>query len=173
MHRWLATALVAVLVAPAAPAAEREVIRTDWADFGKQAADRKLLGRSAHVRLQDGRAVKTAITGFNENSLVVRASRSTALWKTVDGKAEIPRGQVAAVRFSGKVKRHGLIGALAGLGAGAGVAAATVAQTGITEGPFVIILPIAGVAMAGIGALAGYYIGRAAGTPAPEFVIVP
>jgi hypothetical protein len=161
---------LALLLAHPAWGAGREVIHTDWPDFAKQIADRHLAGRSARVRLAEGREVKARDLEAGAAGLSVAATRATRRWKTAGGRAEIPRDQVVSVRFDGRMGHGGLIGGLAGMGAGAGIGAAIASSAEVYEGAAVILVPVAAVALAGIGAVSGYFVGRAVSRRAPEFV---
>jgi len=77
------------------------------------------------------------------------------------------------VRFDGHTGKGGLWGGLAGLGAGAGIAAAITTSTDCFEGPCIILLPATGVAAAVRTAVAGYYAGRGMSPLAPELVLSP
>ncbi len=168
--RLLVSTLILTLTTVPAWAAEREVIRTEWSGFQKQIADRRLTGHSARVTTGT-KSVKTEVRGVSDTELVVRATRGTKQWSGGSGEARIPKDEVTSVRFDGRVGKKRLVGALAGLGAGAGIAAVTVAQTEVSEGVGIILIPIFGVAIAAGGALAGYFIGCAADQPAPEFIL--
>lgn len=172
IRRQLGAVVAAIFLAGAAAAAEREVIKADWGHFEQQVSARKLTGRSVRVRLSGGGEVKTNLLQVTDAGLVVRATRATQRWRSGEN-AQIPKDQVASVRFEGRMGHHGLIGALIGFGAGAGIGAAVAANSDLTEGPAVIILPVAGAAIAITGWVSGYYIGRSTGRLAPEFVLVP
>ena len=160
MRQFVSLALVLCLGAPLI-AAEREVIRTDWSRFQQMVSDRKLLGRSAHVRLKDGREVKVKVQQITDSGI------------TVGSPPEVPRTEIASVRFDGKLGRRGLWGTLIGAGGGAAIGGAIVASSDISEGPFVIILPASIGLLALIGGLVGYWIGHASAPHAPEFVLQP
>jgi len=160
MRQFVTLALVLCLVAPLI-AAEREVIKTDWTRFWQVAQERKLLGRSAHVRLRDGREVKGKVQQITDAGI------------TLGSRPEVPKAEVASVRFDGKLGHRGLWGTLIGAGGGAAIGGAIVASSDISEGPFVIILPASIGLLALIGGLVGYWIGHASAPHAPEFVLQP
>jgi hypothetical protein len=163
--------LATILLAGPACAADREVIRSGWSGFQGQVAARKLTGRSVRIVLSSGGQVKTDLLEVTDSGLAVRATRATKQWKSSQGYARIPREQIATVRFGGRVGSHGLIGALAGLGAGAGIGAAVANGISCNEGSCLYIKPPVGAAFVATGVVAGYFIGRATGRPAPEFVL--
>jgi hypothetical protein len=164
--------LAAVLLAELAVAAEREVIQSDWQGFQQHVNQLHFRGRSARIRLHNGGEVKTELLEVNGDAMRVRLTRALRQWKSGEGVAEIPKDQVASVRFGGRMGHGGLIGGLAGLGAGAGIGAAVAMNTDCFEGVCVVLRPVAGVAFACIGSLIGYLVGRATGRPAPEFVLI-
>lgn len=170
-YRALSVVLTVTISGANLQAADRETIRADWNGFRGQVSDRGLKGRSARVELASGAEVHSKVLDAVANGLVVNANRSARQWKTGDGTALIPLDQIRKVRFDGRLGHGGLLGLALGAGAGAAVAGATVAQTDITEGIGVILLPIIGVAVTVGGAIAGYFIGKSASRPAPEFVI--
>jgi len=165
--------LAAILLAGPLAAAEREILQTDWNHFQQRVAGLKLEGRSVRVRLRGGGELKTNLLRVEDTGLAVRLTRAARQWKSGEDTARIPKEQVAAVRFGGRMGHRGLIGALAGLGAGAGIGAAVATSIECYEGACVAVVPAAGAAIAGIGTVAGYFIGRATGRPAPEFVLTP
>lgn len=167
----MSLALAAILLAQPLLAADREVIHTDWNGFRQQVSSRKLEGRPAQIRLSGGSDIKTTLLEGTDAALVVRANRATQQWKSADGKAHIPKDQVASVRFGGRSGKRGILGGLIGLGAGAGIGAAIATGHDITEGSLVVILPVVAVGVAIGCGLAGYFIGRSMDRPAPEFVL--
>jgi hypothetical protein len=169
--RLFAIALAAILAAEPLSAARHEVIKSDWDGFLRYVSALKLNGRSVRIRFLNGGEVKSSLVEATNAFLVVGANRATKQWSSGQDMARIPREQVASLRFSGRVGNHGRLGLIAGLGAGAGVAAALTTKVGCYEGPCVIVLPVAGVTVTAIGGVAGYFVGRSTGRPAPEFVL--
>jgi hypothetical protein len=171
MTKQLACALVGMLFVESV-ASGREVVRADWSVFRKQVEARGLMGRSARIVLTGGERVGTTILSIDDMALEVRSTRATKSWNTGNERARIPRDQVHSVRFAGRMGSRGrLIGALAGAGGGAAIGAAVAYGVSGPSGPEQIVAPAAGVAIGVIGFLAGYFIGRTADKPAPEFVI--
>jgi len=160
MRQFVSLALVLCLGAPLI-AAEREVIRTDWSRFQQMVSDRKLLGRSAHVRLKDGREVKGKVQQITDAGIALGSP------------PEVPRAEIASVRFDGKLGHRGLWGMLIGGGGGAAIGGAIKASSDVTEGPVAILIPASIGGLALIGGLIGYLIGRASAPHAPEFVLQP
>ncbi len=169
--RIIAVALAAMLLTEPVLAVEPEVVRTSWSDFQQQISARRLAGRNLRITLADGNTVKTNLLEATDAALVVRATRAARQWKSTDGYARIPREQVAAVRFSGRTGTHKLIGTLAGGLAGGGIGAAVGTSMGCNEGSCMVVQPAVGAAFLITGIVAGYFVGRAMGTPAPEFVL--
>jgi len=170
--RQIALALVAMLLLQSV-AAGREVVRADWGAFRKQVEARNLMGRSVRIVLTSGDRLGTTILSVDDRGLEVRSTRDTISWNTGNDRARIPQDRVRSVRFNGRMGSKGRqIGGLAGLGAGAaiGVAVGYGVDTG-DEGIAKLIMTVAGLAIAVTGFLAGYFIGRTADKPAPEFVI--
>jgi RNase P/RNase MRP subunit p29 len=163
--------LIAVLLAEPVAAASREVIKTGWNGFQEQVSARKLTGHSVRITLQGGGVAKTNLLQATPTGLVVRETRETKQWNSEKGKSTIPNEQVVSVRFAGRVGHKRLIGALAGLGGGAAIGAAFATGSDLTEGVGVILIPVGAASIAVIGAVVGYFVGRAFDRPAPEFVI--
>jgi hypothetical protein len=169
--RPVAILLSALLMASAALGREREAIRTDWAGFTRQVSERDLSGHSVRIRLSGGGEVKTKLLEVTADALAVRSKRDLSQWNSGDGKASIPRDQVASVRFGGRTGHARLIGALTGLGGGAAIGAGVATNLGIWEGPGLIFKPLIGAAFAVTGLVTGYFIGRAFSRPGPEFIL--
>lgn len=147
-------------------------MRADWSVFRKQVDARNLMGHSARIVLTSGDRVGTTIHSLDDTALEVRSTRSAKNWNTGNDRARIPRDQVRSVQFSGRMGSRGrLIGALAG-GGGAAVGVAVGYGVSGPSGPEQILAPAVGVVIAVIGFVAGYFIGRTADQPAPEFEIV-
>lgn len=171
MTRLIACALVGMLLVASA-ASGREVVRADWGVFREQVETRRLMGRSARIVLTSGERAGTTILSIDDLALEVRSTRATKRWNTGNERARIPRDQVRSVRFAGRMGSRGrLIGALTGLGGGAAIGSAVAYGISGPSGPEQILAPMAGVAIAVTGLLAGYFIGRIADKLAPEFVI--
>ncbi len=171
--RYLAIALAAILSAEPLAAAEGEIIKTDWNGFRREVAARKLRGRAVRIGLAAGGEVKTNLLELTDTGLEARVTRATKQWATAGGNAQIPREQIVSVRFGGRTGHGGRTGALIGIAAGAGTAAAIATSVDCFEGGCLIALPVAGVALAAIGGVAGYFIGRSTGKPGPEFSLAP
>lgn len=163
----LGLALVALLLAAPGQAAEREVIRADWNGFQQQVSMRKLLRRNVRVTLSGGGEIKTALVRVDNNGLIVKATKAAKQWASGPEQAMIPREQVSAVRFGGRIGHRGLIGGLVGLGAGVGIPVGIGASRGYEEVP----IALAAIPLGPICGTAGYLIGHFIDKPAPEFVI--
>jgi RNase P/RNase MRP subunit p29 len=157
------------LAVEAVSAAEPSVLKLDWDNFQRQVAERKLNNRKALIGLTTGDVVEAHLLHAGDEGLVVKSNRATKQWATAKGEAMLPRAVVSAVTFRGKVGRRGLIGGLAGLGAGAGIAAAsaTTMDGGSCEGGSCGIVVVAVPVLA----VAGWFIGHAANPSAPSFLI--
>jgi hypothetical protein len=157
--------LVALLLAAPGLAAEREVIRADWSGFRQQVSMRKLLRRNVRVTLSGGGEIKSTLVRVEDNGLIVKATKAAKQWASGPEQATIPREQVSAVRFGGRIGHRGLIGGLVGLGAGVAIPLVIAASR---EDPYAVLgAPPLGL----IGGTAGYLIGHFTDRPAPEFVI--
>jgi hypothetical protein len=157
--------LVALLLAEPGLAAEREVIRADWSRFRQQVWMRKPFQRHVRVTLSGGGEIKTTLVRVEDNGLIVKATKAAKQWAFGPEQAMIPREQVGAVRFGGRIGHRGMIGGLVGLGAGVAIPVGIGAWrddpwTGLAA---ILLGPICGTA--------GYLIGHAIDKPAPEFVI--
>lgn len=171
--RAVTIVLAANFCAASASAAEREVIKTNWAGFRQEAASRKLIGRTVRIQLAGGSEIKTRLRSIDDAGVITSLSKATQAWKSTQDRALIPQREIRSVRFEGHTGKAALIGGLAGLGAGAGIAAAMTATAECSEGPCIILLPAIGVAVAVGTALAGYFAGRGLSPLAPEFVLAP
>jgi hypothetical protein len=165
----MAGVLAIILAAQPMMAAERDVIRADWNLFQEEVAARKLHSRSVRIALEGGGEVKTTVYHVTSAGLTVRLNKSLKQWQKGDN-ALIPKEQVASARFGGRVKTHGSVGLLAGLGAGAAIAAAYTTNTGCDESGCIALMG-AGIALAAAVAVAGCLVGRRIGQPAPEFIL--
>lgn len=171
--RTVTLVLAANFCAASATAAEREVIKTDWAGFRQEVSARKLNGRSVQIQLAGGSQVKTRLHSIDDTGVITSLSKATQAWKSTQDRALIPQREIRSVRFDGHTGKGALIGGLAGLGAGAGIAAALTMSADCSEGPCIILLPAIGVAVAVGTAFAGYFAGRGLSPLAPEFVLAP
>jgi hypothetical protein len=171
--RLFAIALTASLSCGDVLGREREVVRCDWTTLDQQIKARHLGGGKARIRLAGGAEIQAKVLGVAGAGLRVHENRATRQWKTAGGEAVVPKEQAASLRFEGRKGKGRLIGTLAGAGAGAGIGAAIVTGTDVDEGWFFIIIPVAAVAIAIIGGVAGYFTGRAFDTPNPEFILTP
>jgi hypothetical protein len=171
MIRRMALALTGMLLIESA-ALGREVVRADWGTFKSQAGARGLIGRSARIVLTSGDRLGATILSIDEAALEVRSTRATRSFDQGNERARIPREQVCAVRFNGRMGSKGrLLGTLAGVGGGAAIGAAVGYGISGPSGPEQVLAPLAGVAIGVLGLAAGYFIGRTADKAAPEFVI--
>jgi hypothetical protein len=169
--RQIVCALVGILLVEPA-ASGREIVRADWGAFREQVETLRLMRRSVRIVVTSGERVGTTILSIDDMALEVRSTRATRSWNTGNERARIPRDQVRSVRFAGRMGSRGrLIGALTGLGGGAAIGSAVAHGISGPSGPEQIFAPMAGVAIAVTGLLAGYFIGRTADKLAPEFVI--
>jgi hypothetical protein len=169
--RIMACLLATVLMAETAWSAPQETVRADWAKFTGAVASQGLKDRAVRVTLKGGKTIKTRLFDAGPEGITVALSRATRQWKAAGGDALIPKDQVARVRFGGRVKSHGLLGAAIGGGAGAAIGAGIAASKTPSEGVGIVIVPLVAVGLAVGGALAGYFIGRRAGQEAPEFIL--
>ncbi|MBL0156410.1 MAG: hypothetical protein IPP47_04830 [Bryobacterales bacterium] len=150
----------------AAPQPEQAV---SWAELRSAITSQKLADRMVKIRLASGEEIKSRLQRVDDDAVVVVSTRKTdKLWKSTNQEARIPRAEVAGVEFQGRRGKNGLIGGLAGLGAGVGLAALALANSE-AEG----VMALAGVLLIPIGAIGGYLIGGATNEPLPHFRIVP
>jgi hypothetical protein len=154
------TSLLALLLFTPVYGRSPEVVRTDWNSLQRQLGRQKKI-KHVRVQLRSGEAIKTDVNEIRDDGLVIKRQRL------------IPKDQVASLRLSGRRGNGRLYGTLIGLGAGAGVGGAIAAGTSdINEGVFVIVRPLMVVAITGVGAVTGYFIGNAMDRQAPEFIVV-
>lgn len=160
-----------VVLCAALTAADREVVRTDWNGFQNQFSTRSLNGHSARITLAGGQLIKTNVLRVTDSAVVVHANRATRQWDSGKSDAAIPKGQVTSVQFGGRTGNKRIIGLLAGFGGGAAIGAAIAASSDVSEGIGIILIPMAAGAIAITGGVVGYFIGKAADRPGPEFVL--
>jgi hypothetical protein len=172
--RCLAIWVVAVSICEPAVAARREIVKTDWNGFERRVSEQKLEGRKVRIQLAGGSEIKARLIRTSGNGVILHVNRATSQWKTSKKEALLPRDQIRSVRFEGHLGHRGLFIGLASFGTAIGVGTALAASQDafeLSEGPLVIATPAAIVLGAiGIG-VAGFFIGRATGPLAPEFVI--
>jgi hypothetical protein len=138
-------------------AREPEVIKTDWTGFQQRATHFR--GRTIRVSDTGGAETKSILKSVEANGISVESKGSTKL---------IPRESVSRVRVTGRTGKGGLIGALAGLGAGAAIAGGVAASDNNACEAGTCLYGIIAVP---ITVVAGWLIGRSLGPPAPTFVI--
>lgn len=161
--------LVCCLVVQPVCAAQQPDQAVSWAQLRSEITSQKLVDRTLKIRLASGEEIKSRLQRVDDDAVVVVSTRKTdKLWKSTNKEARIPRAEVKALEFQGRRGKNGLIGGLAGLGAGVGLAAIALANSE-AEG----VMAIAGVILIPIGAIGGYLIGEATNQPLPHFRIVP
>jgi len=169
MIRRALTACIAMLMAAdLGSAGERMIVKTDWAGFQDQVAQRKLKNRNVRISLASGDQIKARLMRVEESGIVVSSNRATKQWVSNKGEATVPRDAISSVRFDGRVGRGGQIAGLVGLGTGAvvtGIWASGMGGTceGGSCGAALFLIPLA--------AVGGWLIGRATAQPAPLFDI--
>ena len=124
----------------------------------------RLNNRAVWSSLRTGERIKLFLKKTSEDGLVVHANGRTKEWNLGKGEAKVPRAMIQSVRFTGKVGRGGLIGGLAGLGAGGALIGA--AATGESEG-YVRAASLLAPILFGV---AGYFVGSVFSPSAPAFV---
>lgn len=173
-RRGILPQVVAVLlVGQSVIAAEPTVTKTNWTGFQGRVALLKLEERRALILLNTGSEVKAFVLRAEEIGLLVRRNKATNQWATGPKEAMLPRDIISSVRFTGKMGRHGLLGGLAGAGAGLAIIAGVVAASGgiQTESAASMVAVLLSPVWVVAGTVAGYHIGRAADKPAPTFII--
>lgn len=148
-------------------AAERQTIRVDWSRFQQEVSTRKLLNRNVRFTISRGGEIKTTLVRVEDHGLTVKATKAARQWASGTEQASIPRAQISAVRFEGRMGHRGLIGGLVGLGAGVGIPVGVGASRDYGEVPSGLAAIILGPALG----TAGYLIGHFLDTRAPEFII--
>ena len=118
MRGILAQTVAVLLMGQNVFAAEPSVTKTDWAGFQERVGTLKLKGYKALILLDTGNDISAYVLRVEANGLVVRRNRVTKQWATTQDEAILPQNIISSVHFSGRRGRHGLIGGLAGLGAG-------------------------------------------------------
>jgi hypothetical protein len=167
MRSVVTEAMAVLLGVPAVSETESAETKTEWNGFRQQVSQCQLNNRTAWISLTTGCAIKAVFLRASNDGLVVKANRKTKQWTTGKGEAMVPRGLVTGVKLTGKVSQGGLIGGLAGMGAGAGVTAAGAMSGGACEGSAcggaLLIIPVL--------AAAGYFIGHAISGSRLSYVI--
>jgi hypothetical protein len=128
---------------------------------------RKLVKRTVRITLAGGGEIKSTLVGVEDNGLIIKATKATKQWASGPEQARIPREQVSAVRFGGRIGHRGLIGGLVGLGAGVAIPVGISASRGYEEVP----AALGAIVLGPVSGIAGYLVGLAMDKPAPEFFI--
>jgi hypothetical protein len=153
-----------LLMAQTLPAAERPVIKTDWAGLQQQVPLRKFDHHNALVSLTTADRIKVNFLRVEEDGLVVVETRGTRQWATKNREARIPRNLVSGIDFQGKVGRNRTVLFWTGVGAGGfTTACCNWGCEGSVCFLWLLLIPVSGIA--------GYLAGRALDQPAPAFVI--
>jgi hypothetical protein len=97
----------------------------------------------------------TRLVRVSASELVVDSRRPLQQWALKDGGAHIPAASVEGLRVTGLQGRR-TMGALVGLGAGAGLVAATLASQEELDGGALVAIPV----IALLGTVGGYFVGR-------------
>ena len=166
--RPLVLALVTLLIVEPIGFAAVQEKAVSWADFRQDVGQLRLTGRRITVNLSTGGRVNSTLRRVEAESLVVESNPNTSKrWPTADGETRIPRAEVEVVKFLGRKGHGGLIGGLVGLGAAVGLVAAAsrTDAAGATAAGALIGFPVFG--------LGGYFIGRTADKPLPQYRILP
>lgn len=167
LFRAFTSCIAMLMAADLVSARERLVVNTDWAGFRDQVAQRNLKNRTVRISLAAGDEVKTWLIRVDESGIVVKSNRATKQWLSNKGETMVPRDQISSVRFEGRVGRGGLIGGLAGLGAGVAVTAVVGGGMDACEGGscgvILLLIPLT--------TIGGWLAGRATAQPAPVFEI--
>lgn len=171
IRKVFAASIAMLLVTELIAAGQNVPVKTNWTGFREQVTQQRLTNRNVWILLASGGEIKARLIRVEENGLAVRSNPATKQWASGKEEALVPREAIASIRFDGRLGKGGLIGALAGLGAGAAVAGGAAADMGdgSCEGPscgaVLLAIPLA--------AVGGYLIGRATQKAAPVFIIQP
>jgi hypothetical protein len=168
LRRSLALPLALLVTTQLAAAGEPAIVKTDWQGFQQATQGRKFKDRTIRISLTAGGEVKTALINVEPNGIVVQVNKSTRQWASGKEEALVPREAVSSVRIGGRVGKGGLIGAVAGLGAGAAIAGGGWAtDNNACEAGACYF----GILAVPVTTFVGWLIGHVLSPPAPTFVI--
>jgi hypothetical protein len=134
--------------------------RYTWEDLGKAVAAQKQRETRLRVQTPTGARIEATVLEVTGDGLKVRVRKTSDRKAQPKGPALLPKDSLRRFELRMERGRPVAVGALVGLGVGAGIGAA-IAQATPEEGVGVVALPAAGAAVAVIGAVVGYSIGRA------------
>ena len=150
------TALGALLWAGAAWAGQAEPASLKWSELGP-----RITGKKVSLVLPDGTHVQGKVRGVDPAGLRLDISKSSDKTVQPKGVHTISRQLVSVVRVTEYRKSGRLLFTLGAIAAAGACAARGALDSGLSEGPMVVVLPVvaaAGTAGAGVG---GYYFGKA------------
>ena len=168
MTRRSLAACGALLWAGAACAGEAGQVQLKWSEAGP-----RITGKKVALVLPDGTSVQGKVREAGPDGLRLDISKTSDKRAQPKGVHTIPRHSLSVLRVT-EYRKWGRIVTTAGVLATAGAFLSFGAHdSGLTEGPLVVILPVVGgLGTAGLG-VGGYYFGKALDKRVIEIRIVP
>ena len=168
MTRQSLAALGALLWASAAWAGQPGQASLRWSELGP-----RITGKKVELVLPNGTNVKGKVRGVDPAGLWLDISKTSDKRVQPKGVHTIPRQSISVLRVT-EYRKLGRLLFTAGAVATAGAFVALGARdSGLTEGPLVVIVPAVGaVGTAGLG-VGGYYFGKAVDKRVIDIRIAP
>ena len=133
----------------------------------------RIAGKRVALVLPDGTSVQGKVRGVESTGLRLDISKTSNKKAQPKGARTIPRQSVSYLRVTEYRKTGRLVFTLGAMAAAGGVVALATRDSGLTEGPLVVIVPAVGAAgTAGLG-VAGYFIGKAVDKRITDIRIAP
>jgi len=168
MTRQFLAACGLLLWAGAAWAGQAGQVSLKWSELGA-----RITGRKVALVLPDGTSVQGKVRGVDPVGLLLDISKTSDKRVQPKGVHTIPRQSVSFLRLTEYRKTGRLIFTAGALAAAGSFLALGARDSGLSEGPLVVILPAVGAAgTAGIG-VGAYYFGKAVDKRVTDIRIVP
>lgn len=168
MTRRFLAAAGALLWAGAAWAGQAAQASYKWNELGP-----RITGKKAALVLPDGTIVQGKVRGVDLAGLRMDISKTSNKKVQPKGVHTIPRQSVSVLRVTEYRKTGRLLFTLGTLAAAGALVALGARDSGLTEGPLVVIVPAVGAAgTVGLG-LGGYYFGKAVDKRVTDIRIAP
>jgi hypothetical protein len=168
MTRRFLAAAGALLWAGAAWAGQTGQVSLKWSELGP-----RITGKKVAMVLPDGTDVQGKVRGVDAAGLRLDISKTSDKRVQPKGAHTIPRQAVSFLQVTEYRKAGRLLFTLGTLAAAGAFVAIGARDSGLTEGPLVVIVPAVGAAgTAGLG-VGGYYFGKAVDKRVTGIRIVP
>jgi hypothetical protein len=142
-------------------------VRVTWSEFSTKVTPRHAI----RMVMPDGTHIEGYPLQAKADALDIHVTRTSNKQAHPEGNATIPRESVSVVQMRRPRRAGKLIGALAPIGVGAAIMAAGIAGNQGSDAVYGYAV-VGGLTM-GLGAPAGFFVGRAVDRRFDEFVIIP